>query len=313
MIDIIIPAYNSHKTIKQTLLSICMQNISPLIDVYIIDDCSEKPFDYLIPLFENKIRIHLIRNEVNKGTGTSRNIGIEMSHNPYIMFVDSDDMLPSIYSAGNMLNAIEKDESDLVIGRMILQDKKDEINYSDNNINMVSGKLYSRSFMNKHNIRYNNSSKHEDTAFFNLFALAKPKTTYIKNEVYFYRYNEASVTHNDPEYLIKSLSELARNCNWFAIESEKRGFEKIGIARFLFMKLVYSYYISLAYLDDPVIDKVYREIYLFVNLTLSYEKFLPKVEKLNLFYGHSGVYDDIPRISFYDFIANVKNCIKKDN
>ena len=51
MIDIIIPAYNSHKTIKQTLLSICMQNVSPLIDVYIIDDCSKKPFDYLIPLF----------------------------------------------------------------------------------------------------------------------------------------------------------------------------------------------------------------------------------------------------------------------
>ena len=42
MIDIIIPVFNAHKTIKNTLLSIMMQvNIND-INVYLIDDESEK-------------------------------------------------------------------------------------------------------------------------------------------------------------------------------------------------------------------------------------------------------------------------------
>ncbi len=137
MIDIIIPAYNAHKTIKQTLLSVAMQNIAPILKVILIDDCSDKPYDYLLDLFKDKLDIKLIRNEVNQGTGESRNIGMAASSNPYMFFLDSDDMLPTIYSMGNLFNAIEKDKADIVVGRMIYQDDDLNIVYLSNNRNCV--------------------------------------------------------------------------------------------------------------------------------------------------------------------------------
>ena len=55
MIDVIIPAYNAHKTICNTLFSICMQKCVKDINVTIVDDCSLKKYDYLHELFDDKI------------------------------------------------------------------------------------------------------------------------------------------------------------------------------------------------------------------------------------------------------------------
>ena len=38
MIDVIIPAYNAHKTIEQTLCSIAYQEIADEINVYIVNE-----------------------------------------------------------------------------------------------------------------------------------------------------------------------------------------------------------------------------------------------------------------------------------
>ena len=65
MIDIIITAYNAHKTIVKTLLSIEKQTLKKLVKVYIIDDHSQKDYNYLLELFENKLDITIIRNEKN--------------------------------------------------------------------------------------------------------------------------------------------------------------------------------------------------------------------------------------------------------
>jgi glycosyltransferase involved in cell wall biosynthesis len=311
MIDIIIPAYNSHKTIKQTLLSICMQNISPLIDVYIIDDCSEKPYDYLKDLFKDKIDLTIIRNEENKGTGVSRNIGLEASKNPYIFFLDSDDLLPSMYSMGNLFNTIEKEQSDLVVGVMCIQEENLRMTYIKNNKNCAASKLYSRNFIEKHNLRFPASSNHEDGIFNNLLLVARPKISYIDNETYFYRLNENSTTRKDPKYLYNSLKELAKNNIWFAVEAEKRNFNKSDIAAYLFQNICYSYFIILDYLDEPDIQTVYRNLVLFLSLYMSYDKFLLDEDKYRIYCGYIGVYKHIPPISFYEFLGRISNSFNK--
>ena len=44
MIDVIIPAYNAHKTIERTLYSIAYQRNSENLNVYIINDNSIKDY-----------------------------------------------------------------------------------------------------------------------------------------------------------------------------------------------------------------------------------------------------------------------------
>lgn len=57
MIDIIIPAYNAHKTIEKTLNSISYQENSFLFNVYIINDASEKDYFEFIEFYKDFIKI----------------------------------------------------------------------------------------------------------------------------------------------------------------------------------------------------------------------------------------------------------------
>ena len=50
-IDIIIPAYNAHNTIEQTLRSIASQTISNLCRVTIVNDCSNENYSEIINKF----------------------------------------------------------------------------------------------------------------------------------------------------------------------------------------------------------------------------------------------------------------------
>ena len=48
MIDVIIPAYNAHKTIEYTLMSLTFQSISNLLNIVIVDDNSDNSYDDII-------------------------------------------------------------------------------------------------------------------------------------------------------------------------------------------------------------------------------------------------------------------------
>ena len=106
MIDIIIPAYNAHNTIKKTLISICMQTVKDKINVYIIDDCSNEDYKEIINIFKDKINIKYYKLKENSGPGVARQYGLEHSNGEYIYFLDADDMFMDIYSLENLVYQI---------------------------------------------------------------------------------------------------------------------------------------------------------------------------------------------------------------
>ena len=67
MIDIIIPAYNAHKTISKTLSSIALQQNVKDLNVYIIDDLSDKDYEKEYDLFKDVLNIKIYRLEKNMG------------------------------------------------------------------------------------------------------------------------------------------------------------------------------------------------------------------------------------------------------
>lgn len=79
MVDIIIPAYNAHKTISKALLSICMQTIKDKINVYIIDDCSDHDYKKIINKFKDRINITQYKLDKNSGPGVARQYGLDHS------------------------------------------------------------------------------------------------------------------------------------------------------------------------------------------------------------------------------------------
>ena len=95
-ISVIIPVYNSSKTILNTLEAILNQTF-PISEVIIIDDRSKDDTILVIKKLiksdrDQGVEIRLIENDANQGPGFSRNIGISIAKNKVIAFCDSDDI-----------------------------------------------------------------------------------------------------------------------------------------------------------------------------------------------------------------------------
>ena len=91
MIDIIIPVYNTPIIdLKRCLDSINNQTYKNY-KVYIIDDGSEDEVRYYLDNYIVDKNNFMVKHIKNSGVSNARNVGMKLSENKYIAFVDSDD------------------------------------------------------------------------------------------------------------------------------------------------------------------------------------------------------------------------------
>ena len=94
-ISIISPTFNRERFVGRFLNSIQLQNFNN-IEIILIDDCSTDNSVKIIEDYKKKDeRIVLIKNNKNKGTFVSRNIGVLYGKGKYIILPDPDDILSS--------------------------------------------------------------------------------------------------------------------------------------------------------------------------------------------------------------------------
>ena len=93
LISIILPTYNSEKTIYKAMQSIYSQNVKNKLEIIIIDDNSTDMTIDVIRNYKNtnKVKLELLRNKTNMGSGFCRQIGLEAAKGYFIAFLDSDD------------------------------------------------------------------------------------------------------------------------------------------------------------------------------------------------------------------------------
>ncbi len=93
MISLVIPSFNSSKTIKACLDSILKSTLLPS-EIIVVDD---KSSDHTISIIEkleySKVRISIIKKKENSGPATARNVGAKHTKGEYIFFADSDTRL----------------------------------------------------------------------------------------------------------------------------------------------------------------------------------------------------------------------------
>lgn len=216
MIDIIIPAYNAHKTIEQTLISLSFQTIKDKLNVIIVDDNSDMGYDDIVNKFKKLLNIKIYKNNTNMGAGYSRQKGLEKSNSKYIMFIDSDDLLYSF-------NSIEKIYGIIIKGYDYLDSYS--INECNNNryINEgdLHGKIYLREFLEKNKICFNNSRYHEDNAFNSIVLLNEPKRARFNGITYLYCDNIDSLTKKERENEFYRLKIYIENMRYVLNETSK--------------------------------------------------------------------------------------------
>jgi len=90
-VSIILPNYNSSKTIKTTINSILKQTYKNW-ELIIVDDYSDKKTKNILDRFKRQKKIKIFYEKKNIGASRCRNIAIKKSNSYYLAFIDSDDL-----------------------------------------------------------------------------------------------------------------------------------------------------------------------------------------------------------------------------
>ena len=257
MIDIIIPAYNAHSTISRTLFSIASQVILKNLNVYIVNDASDRDYSNEINYFKNFMNINELTLNENSGPGVARQFGIDNSNSEYIVFIDSDDVFFNSFSLRILYENINNSDYDIVISSFdeILDDGS-FITHSNDSI-WLHGKIYRRSFLKKNNIKFNNSRANEDNGFNQLLLLYDSKIKDIDECTYIWMYTPNSITRkNNQEYLFCGLNGYIYNITWALNIAIKNNCNSNKISNLAFATLITIYYYYIMFFNHPEVDNL---------------------------------------------------------
>ena len=192
--SVIVPIYNTFdyaKTIVDWFLLELTKRTTNDIELILVDDGSKQGPDY--PIESSSIR--LIRKE-NGGVSSARNFGIEHAKGDYILFLDSDDNfepgifahLDGVFFNDNTLDSI------LLSFRKLRDGTIENILNSEQNVTgkqalskflikdirlHICGLLVSRSCLNEHNLRFDESLHFSEDVLFIIEYLAIAQHCFI--------------------------------------------------------------------------------------------------------------------------------------
>lgn len=214
ILDIIIPAYNCKDTLPRTLGSIVAQTKKEKCIVTVVDDCSTEDLRPIIDDFKKYIKINYIKLSENlKYPGLVRQIGLENSIAPFVMFLDSDDMLEPI-AVEIMHNEMMKSDRDVIIGYFLRQDGKGNITQmTEKDTTWLHGNVYRRSFLKKSGIQFP-TGYNEDGAFNTQCYMLSDKIGVLKKPVMYWMHNEKSITHSETYFFIRYADHLVSTLNF---------------------------------------------------------------------------------------------------
>lgn len=235
-VSVIIPIYNVENFLNCCLDSIVNQSLTDIEVICIDDGSTDNSLAILQSYAKFDDRIKIIHQD-NKGSGATRNLGIEHSTGDYVYFMDSDDYID--------LNALEKlynnavsNNSDFVIFKIARFDKEDNINYNDPSFDIESifgdvdynnftftysdikryvmntsfapwTKLYKKEFLDRYNdLRFPEDLAYEDVPFHVNVMLYASKISFIPEFLYFYRVYSSSMVHTSNGYDIFKIIDI---------------------------------------------------------------------------------------------------------
>ena len=221
-LSIIVPMYNAESYISRCLDSILAQDLVKYnYEIIIVDDGSTDSSLKICKQYAIRYDFVKIYSQSNKGQGAARNYGLSIATGKYIFFIDSDDYVPKENFLSNILNiactnnvdilefemlVYSSDGTSFVTQKKLLENKLytgEQILLGGFNPGSSCDKLFSNSFLKKHNFFFETSIVHEDVDFlYRVYALAQ-NIVYKHTCGYVYCYNPNSTDRSDDYKKVK--------------------------------------------------------------------------------------------------------------
>lgn len=215
-LSVIIPIYNTGQYIAECLDSLVQQKTTKKFEIILVNDATPDDAGQIALRYQENYPnlIRFFEQQTNQGVSAARNVGIALAQGRYILFVDSDDLLPK-NAIQNWISATEKYDADVYQGCYQLiwphklkspsrLKKSGKLNGND-----VLGSLLIHKHVKGHpwaklfkasickELQFDTKAHYtQDLLFCSEFFSKAKSLRFIKSEVYLYRKNDEGATGN---------------------------------------------------------------------------------------------------------------------
>ena len=246
-LSIIIPVYNVENYLRRGLDSILLQPSSITYEILLIDDGSSDKSGAICDEYQSNFQNVFVSHIENNGVAEARNLGISLSKGNYLYFMDPDDFLSDNFFdkiSSNLkqkwdvlcfgYNEIKENRNTVLscrphfythcglFGKNEFRNEFIELFKTDMMYNVWS-RIYNKTFILKHDIRFPNKQIGEDTLF--NFQVYRHLNTILFIDSTLYNYNAgrsgSALTSFHPrriEIQLDELQELHKLLEQFQLE-----------------------------------------------------------------------------------------------
>lgn len=126
-VSVIIPCYNSEKTIERCLQSVLAQKLTPS-EILIYDDCStDGTVDIISSYANDHANIGITLSNENRGAGVARTALLEKATGEYFAFLDADDVWNSDKLETQIKAMLDSSATICVCGYEIFNEQGDQL------------------------------------------------------------------------------------------------------------------------------------------------------------------------------------------
>ena len=248
-LSIIIPVYNVENYLRRGLDSILLQPSSITYEILLINDGSSDKSGAICDEYQSNFSNVFVSHIENNGVAEARNLGISLSKGNYLYFMDPDDFLSDNFFekiSSNLkqkwdvlsfgYNEIKENRNTVLscrphfythcglLGKNEFRNEFIELFKTDMMYNVWS-RIYNKTFILKHDIRFPNKQIGEDTLF--NFQVYRHLNTILFIDSILYNYiagrSGSALTSFHPrriEIQLDELQELQKLLKQFQIEDE---------------------------------------------------------------------------------------------
>lgn len=248
-LSIIVPVYNVENYLRRCLDSILLQPSSITYEILLIDDGSSDKSGAICDEYQSNFPNVFVSHIENNGVAEARNLGISLSEGNYLYFMDPDDFLSDNFFdkiSSNLkqkwdvlcfgYNEIKENRNTVLscrphfythcglLGKNEFRNEFIELFKTDMMYNVWS-RIYNKTFILKHDIRFPNKQIGEDTLF--NFQVYRHLNTVLFIDSTLYNYiagrSGSALTSFHPrriEIQLDELQELQKLLKQFQIEDE---------------------------------------------------------------------------------------------
>lgn len=225
-ISVIVPCYNSSKTIERTIRSVLSQDFKDFETIFVDDASSDDTVDVILDTLKGEnANYQVIVNKENKGPAYTRNRGIHASKGQYIVFLDSDDVI-NFNHLSSLYKFVKEDNIDSAFVKGVKLDDNDklfdfEVNRFDSLLSLAKEKkglikssdlirmeltmeipfsfvflIYDKKIISDNELWFNEDYDYgEDTDFALRYLSHCDNVRIIDKYTYFYYQQDDSITH----------------------------------------------------------------------------------------------------------------------